>query len=53
MEAIEAMRNCCAHNRRPSNKVEENYCNARPLLDQLLDGYLTHWAYGATEPDAS
>jgi len=45
MDAIEAMRNCCAHNRRPSNKVEENYLNARPLLDQLLDGYLARWEY--------
>ena len=52
MDAIEAMRNCCAHNRRPSNKVEDNYRNARPLLDQLLDGYLARWEYGATEPDA-
>lgn len=45
MDAIEAMRNCCAHNRRPSKKVEENYLNARPLLDQLLDDYLTRWEY--------
>ena len=53
MEAIEAMRNCCAHNRRPSKKVEDNYRNARPLLDQLLDGYLARWAAGTAEPDAS
>lgn len=45
MEAIEAMRNCCAHSRRPSKKVEENYINARPLLDQLLDGYLARWEW--------
>lgn len=45
MDAIEAMRNCCAHSRRPSKKVEENYLNARPLLDQLLDGYLTRWEW--------
>lgn len=43
MEAIEAMRNCCAHSRRPSKKVIENYDNARPLLDQLLDRYLARW----------
>lgn len=43
MDAIEAMRNCCAHNRRPSKKVEENYINVRPLLDQLLDDYLVRW----------
>lgn len=45
MEAIEAMRNCCAHNRRPSKKVEENYLNAHPLLDQLLDGYIIRWEW--------
>lgn len=45
MDAIEAMRNCCAHNRRPSKKVEENYINVRPLLDQLLDGYLARWEW--------
>lgn len=45
MEAIEAMRNCCAHSRRPSKKVEENYLTARPLLDQLLDRYLARWEW--------
>lgn len=45
MEAIEAMRNCCAHSRRPSKKVIENYINAYPLLDQLLDGYLARWEW--------
>lgn len=45
MDAIEAMRNCCAHSRRPSKKVEENYVNVRPLLDQLLDGYLVRWEF--------
>lgn len=43
MDAIEAMRNCCAHSRRPSKKVMENYDNAHPLLDQLLDSYLARW----------
>lgn len=45
MDAIEAMRNCCAHSRRPSKKVIENYDNARPLLNQLLDGYLARWEW--------
>lgn len=45
MDAIEAMRNCCAHSRRPSKKVIENYINARPLLDKLLDDYLAHWEW--------
>lgn len=45
MDAIEAMRNCCAHSRRPSKNVIENYGNVRPLLDQLLDGYLAQWEW--------
>jgi len=48
MEAIEAMRNCIAHNRRPSRSVEENYANAHPLLNQLLDNYLNQWAWSET-----
>ena len=50
MDAIEAIRNCCAHSRRPSKKVIANYINARPLLDQLLDDYLTRWEW--QEPEA-
>lgn len=45
MEAIEAMRNCCAHSRRPSKKVIQNYDNASPLLHQLLDDYLARWEW--------
>lgn len=45
MEAIEAMRNCVAHNRRPPRRVVENYDNARPLLNQLLDNYLNQWLW--------
>lgn len=47
MDAIESMRNCCAHSRRPSKKVEENYIQARPALDHLLDAYLGRWEYRA------
>ncbi|AFZ15002.1 hypothetical protein Cri9333_4211 [Crinalium epipsammum PCC 9333] len=43
MEAIEAMRNCVAHNRRPPRRVIENYENVQPLLNQLLDDYLNQW----------
>jgi hypothetical protein len=46
MNAIEAMRNCVAHNRRPTRRMVENYTNARPLLDHLLDGYLARWEMG-------
>lgn len=45
MDAIEAMRNCCAHNRRPSKKVEQNYLNACPLLDEMLDKHLANWEW--------
>lgn len=43
MDAIEAMRNCVAHNRRPSGRCSQNYDNALPLLARLLDDYLTRW----------
>jgi hypothetical protein len=43
MEAIEQMRNCVAHNRRPTKSTVENYRNARPLLDSLLDGFMSRW----------
>lgn len=45
MDAIEKMRNCVAHNRRPSRRVVEGYDNARPLLNDLLDNYLVTWTY--------
>jgi len=48
METIEAMRNCIAHNRRPSSRVVNNYKNAHPLLNQLLDDYLNQWAWSET-----
>jgi hypothetical protein len=43
MDAIETMRNCIAHNRRPSRRILDNYENARPLVDQMLDEFLAHW----------
>ena len=45
MRAIEKMRNCVAHNRRPSRRVVEDYENARPLLNDLLDNYLNKWTW--------
>jgi hypothetical protein len=44
VNVIEAMRNCVAHSRHPNQRVMENYENARPLLDQLLNDYLARWA---------
>ncbi len=49
MKAIEAMRNCVAHNRRPPRRVVDNYEKAQPLLNQELDRYLSQWLW--TEPE--
>ena len=43
MDAIERMRNCVAHNRRPPRNTTENYLNALPLIDTLLDEYMRKW----------
>ncbi|MBD2443852.1 hypothetical protein H6G25_11765 [Dolichospermum sp. FACHB-1091] len=43
--AIEKMRNCIAHHRRPSSRTEEGYQNAQPLISQLLDEYLERWSW--------
>ena len=40
---IEGMRNCVAHNRRPSRSIRDNYPNARDQLDTKLNEYLTRW----------
>jgi hypothetical protein len=55
MDAIETMRNCVAHNRRPNRRAVENYDNARPLLDRMLDEYLARWekADGAVPGEAA
>ncbi|MPM48055.1 hypothetical protein SDC9_94777 [bioreactor metagenome] len=47
MDAIETMRNCMAHNRRPSRRVTDNYENALPLLERQLDAYLERWTWDA------
>ncbi len=44
MDPIEAMRNCVAHNRRPSKRATDNYLNARPQVEQDLDDLLTRWS---------
>lgn len=40
MDVIEKMRNCVAHNRRPSQKWTNDYLNALPLVNQALEDYL-------------
>ncbi len=41
IKPIENMRNCVAHNRRPTKNVADSYPNARQTLDERLDQYLT------------
>ena len=43
MNAIEVMRNCVAHSRRPSSTATNNYLNARPQLEKALDEFLARW----------
>ena len=40
---IDQMRNCVAHNRRPSNRLTASYPNARLRLEDRLDKYLAQW----------
>ena len=42
MDPIEQMRNCVAHNRRPSNRIRENYLTARPRLEERMNTYLSN-----------
>lgn len=41
MEPIEKMRNCVAHNRRPSRVIIDNYLTTLPRLEARLNGYLS------------
>ena len=43
MDPIESMRNCVAHNRRPTRSLIDNYPNARRELEERLNGYLAQW----------
>ena len=40
MDPIEQMRNCVAHNRKPTKRIKENYSTTRPRLEERLDRYL-------------
>ncbi len=44
LNAIERMRNCVAHNRRPSEGIRQDYSFNRPRLEELLDSYLASLA---------
>lgn len=44
MNSIEGMRNCIAHNRRPTKRIAENYPNARAELEERMDAYLADLA---------
>ena len=43
MDPIERMRNCVAHNRRPTKSINDNYPDARSRLEDRLDQYLEKW----------
>ena len=43
MTQIEGMRNCIAHNRRPSRSIRDSYPSARDQLDAKLNEYLSLW----------
>ena len=43
MDPIERMRNCVAHNRRPTQRITENYPTARLALEKHLDEHLEKW----------
>ena len=43
MDPIEQMRNCVAHNRRPTRNINDNYPDARSRLEERLDQYLEKW----------
>ncbi len=43
LSPIERMRNCVAHNRRPTSRIAANYPNARLMLEERLDSYLARW----------
>ena len=43
MAPIEQMRNCVAHNRRPTKSINENYPDARSQLEERLGEYLKKW----------
>lgn len=49
IDAIEKMRNCIAHYRRPPDRIKANYENARPLVNQLLDTYLSQFLWQETD----
>ena len=42
-DPIERMRNCVAHNRRPTRDIADSYPNARSQMDERLNEYLSQW----------
>ncbi len=48
ISAIEKMRNCIAHHRRPSLRTEKGYQTAQPEINRLLNEYLERWSWNET-----
>lgn len=43
MRPVEVMRNCVAHNRRPTPEMYHHYNDSRPKVEKLLDDCLARW----------
>ena len=48
INAIEKMRNCIAHHRRPSKTTKESYEKAEPEIKRFLDNYLSQFRWQET-----
>lgn len=48
INAIEKMRNCIAHHRRPSKTTKESYETAEPEIKRFLDNYLSQFRWQET-----
>jgi len=46
--AIEKMRNCIAHHRRPPKKTKDGYETPKSLVNELLNNYLNRWILSET-----
>ena len=49
MDPIEQMRNCVAHNRRPTRDIRQSYMNTLHSLEQRLDKFLDDLASPPTQ----
>ena len=43
MQTLDGMRNCVAHNRRPTRSIIDNYPDACSQVEELLNDYIARW----------